>query len=155
MAEYKDLHSSSPALRTPKLQLSAKQPLTGEHWIPPKKKNTPRPGAKEKLQQDGRRGEITFRIKPLTPQRHSEGSNEPFEHQDPETLQLSQNCLSVSCRDMGQQWPAAGTGALGAADLGMTYALLQEVAINPTIEPPELTQEWGNRLLEGTNRTLN
>ena len=27
-------------------------------------------------------------------------------------------------------------------------------AINPTIELPELTQDWGNRLLEGTNRTL-
>ena len=38
---------------------------------------------------------------PLTPQR------------------LSQNCFSVSCRGMGQQWPAAGAGALGAADLGM------------------------------------
>ena len=24
----------------------------------------------------------------------------------------------------------------------------------PTIEPPELTQDWGNRLLEGTNKTL-
>ena len=33
-------------------------------------------------------------------------------------------------------------------------ALLEEVAINPTIEPPELTQEWGNGLLEGTNKTL-
>ena len=32
--------------------------------------------------------------------------------------------------------------------------LLEEVTINPTIEPPELTQDWGNRLLEGTNRTL-
>ena len=31
---------------------------------------------------------------------------------------------------------------------------MEEVAINPTIEPPELTQDWGNRLLEGTNRTL-
>ena len=28
-------------------------------------------------------------------------------------------CLSVSCRGMGQQWTAAGTGALGTADLGM------------------------------------
>ena len=28
-------------------------------------------------------------------------------------------CLSVSCKGMGQQWPAAGAGALGAADLGM------------------------------------
>ena len=28
-------------------------------------------------------------------------------------------CLSVPCGGMGQQWPAAGAGALGAADLGM------------------------------------
>ena len=28
-------------------------------------------------------------------------------------------CLSVSCEDKGQQWPATGAGALGAADLGM------------------------------------
>ena len=26
--------------------------------------------------------------------------------------------------------------------------------MNPTIEPPELRQNWGNRLLEGTNKTL-
>ena len=31
---------------------------------------------------------------------------------------------------------------------------MEEVAINPTIKLPELTQDWGNRLLEGTNRTL-
>ena len=55
---------------------------------------------------------------------------------------------------MGQQWTAAGAGALGAVDLGMARALLEEVTINPTIEPPELTQDWGNRLLEGTNKTL-
>ena len=48
--------------RTPKLQLTAEQPLIGECWIPPKN-GTPRPRAKEKLQQDGRRDEITFRIK--------------------------------------------------------------------------------------------
>ena len=28
-------------------------------------------------------------------------------------------CLSISCGGMGQQWPATGTGALGAADLSM------------------------------------
>ena len=44
--------------------------------------------------------------------------------------------------------PAAGAGALGAADLGMAKGVLEEVAINPTIEPPELTQDWGNRLLK-------
>ena len=40
-----------------------------------KKKDTPCLRAKEKPQQGGRRGEITFRIKPHTHQRHSEGSN--------------------------------------------------------------------------------
>ena len=43
---------------------------------------------------------------------------------------------------------------MGAADLGMTEALLEEVTVNPTLELPELTEDWGNRLLEGTNRTL-
>ena len=28
-------------------------------------------------------------------------------------------CVSVSCGGVGQQWPAAGAGALGAVDLGM------------------------------------
>ena len=28
-------------------------------------------------------------------------------------------CLSVSCGGMGQQWTAAGMGAVGATDLGM------------------------------------
>ena len=41
--------------------------------------------------------------------------------------------LSVSCGGTGQQWPAAGTGALGAADLGMAEALLEEVTINLTV----------------------
>ena len=40
---------------------------------------------------------------------------------------------------MGQQWPATGAGALGAAELGMAYALLEEATVNPIIEPPELT----------------
>ena len=50
--------------------------------------------------------------------------------------------MSVSCGGTGQQWSAAGAGAPGAADLGMAQALLG-VTINPTIEPPELTQTLG------------
>ena len=69
--------------------------------------------AKEKSQQDGRRGKIKFRIKHC--QRCSEGSNKPCVHQDPKTPQK----LSQSCGGTGQQWPAAGAGVLGAADLGM------------------------------------
>jgi len=55
-------------VKTQKLQLTAEQPLTGECWIPPRKDN-PYPRAKEKPQQDGRRGKIMFRIKPHTRQR--------------------------------------------------------------------------------------
>ena len=28
---------------------------------------------------------------------------------------------------------------------------MEEIAINSTMEPPELTQDWENRILEGTN----
>ena len=95
MAEYKDVRSSSPA-KTPKLQLAAEQLSTGECWIL-LKKDTPRSRAKEKPQQDGRRGKITFTIKPHNHQRCSEDSNKPSAHKDPETPQrLSQNCISVS-----------------------------------------------------------
>ena len=61
------------------------------------KKIPPRPRAKEKPQQDGRRVEIDFRVKPLAHQRRSEGSNKTCTHQDPGTPQrLSQNCAWVS-----------------------------------------------------------
>ena len=44
--------------------------------------------------------------------------------------------------------------SFGCSRLGYGKALSEEVTINPTIELPELTQDWENRLLEGTNRTL-
>ena len=62
--------------------------------------------------------------------------------------------LSVSCRGMDQHWTAIGAESLGAAVLSMALVLLEEIAINWTREPPELTLDWGNRLLEGTNRIL-
>jgi len=73
-------------VRIPKLQFTAKQPSTGECWIQPKK-DTTHPRAKEKIQQDSRRGKITFKIKPHTCQRHLEGSNKPCAYQDPDTPQ--------------------------------------------------------------------
>ena len=113
------MHSYSP-VRTPKLQLAAEQPSSRECWIPPKK-GTPHPRAKDKPQQDGRRGEISFRIKPLTSQRCSERSNKPCEQQDPETPTDTETelYLTVSCKGTGQWWPATGAGTLGAADPGM------------------------------------
>ena len=78
------------------------------------------PTAKEKPQQDSGRGEFVFRIKPLTHQRCSEGSNNPCEHQNLETPQRQPElCLSVSCEGAIQQWPATRAGPLGVADLGM------------------------------------
>ena len=82
MAVQKDMSSSSA--RTPKLQPFAEQQSKEECWIPPKK-DILHPRAKEKPQEDGRRGKITFRIKPQPPQRPSEGSNKPSAHQDSET----------------------------------------------------------------------
>ena len=107
------MHSSFP-----KLQLIAEQALTGECWISPQK-DTPHPRAMEKAQQDGRRGDFAFKIKPHSRKRRSEGSNIPCAHQRVPTETKPELCLSVSCGGMDQQWPAAGAGALGAADLGM------------------------------------
>ena len=64
MVEKNDVRSSSA--RTPKLQLTAEQPSTGECSIPPKT-DTTNPRAKEKPQKGGRKGEITFRIKTSYP----------------------------------------------------------------------------------------
>ena len=96
MAEWKDVHSSSPA-RTPKLQLAAEQPWTGKCWNPPKK-DTPHPRAKEKPQQDGRRGTIAFKVKPHPRQRRLEGTNKtlrapgPWERRS-DPRRPSQTCL--------------------------------------------------------------
>ena len=114
--------SSSP-VRIPKLQLTIEQSSRGESWILPKKE-TPCAKAKEKPQQDGRRGEITFRIKPHTRQKGSEASNKPCApHPSPgprdPTETETELCLSVSGGGTGQQGTASGAGALGAADLGM------------------------------------
>ena len=62
--------------------------------------------------------------------------------------------LSVSCGGTGQQWPVIRAEALGASDLSMAQALLEEVTINPTRELTELTQDWGNRLLKRTYKTF-
>ena len=101
--------SSFPA-RTPKLQLIAGQLLKGECWVPPKKDN-PCPRAKEKPQQDGRRGEIMFRIKPYPPEtlRGLKQTSCAPGPRDP-TKTEQEEYLSVSCRDTGQQWPAQGLG---------------------------------------------
>ena len=104
-----------------------------------------------KPQQDGSWGGITFRIKAHTHQRCSEGSNTlctpgPRDHTETET----ELYLSVTCGGTGQQWTATGTRALGGADLGVAYALLEEVTINPHRAVRTYT-ELGKQTLAGHN----
>ena len=77
---------------TSKLQLAAEKQSIRECWNTPKK-DTLRTRVKEKPQQDDRRGEIAFRIKPYTSRRFLEGTNKPCAHQDPETSQRLNNCV--------------------------------------------------------------
>ena len=91
-------------MRTPKFQVAAEQPLTGECWIPPQK-DTPR-------------SESVFRIKPHRCQRRLEGSDKTLCAPGPrDGGRPAFECPSVSWGGTGQQWPAVGAGALGAADL--------------------------------------
>ena len=52
--------------------------------------------------------------------------------------------LSVSCRGIGQQWPASGAGALDFAVLGVAQALLEEVAITPNKAAKQMTHKLHN-----------
>ena len=68
-------------------------------------------------------GEIEFTIKSHTRQRHSEGLSKTLcmrtrrLHRDWERPAFEGSI--VLCGGTGQQWPAAGAGALAAADLGV------------------------------------
>ena len=60
----------------------------------------------------------------------------------------------VSPVDYGPAVACHSGGGSGCSRPGCGICPLEGGAINPTIEPPELTQDWGNRLLEGTDKTL-
>ena len=96
------MHASS--VRTLKLKLAAEQPSTGKCWIPPKR-DTLCPKAKEKPQQDGRRGEITSSIKPHTYQRPQRAQTKSCAtrrtHRDRERPAFE--CVSVPWGGTGQQ----------------------------------------------------
>ena len=57
----------------------------------------------------------------------------------------------------GQQRTVAVAGAQGAADLGVAQALLEEVAIKPTIEPPNLhrTEDSSKQCINSFNLLSN
>ena len=142
--------------RTPKLQLNAEQLLTGDCWISPKK-DTPHRREKEKPQEDSRRGKITFRIKPHTHQRCSEGSNKPVctrTQRPPPPQRLSQNCVWVSPEKVQVR-----SGLMQGQGLWVqqTWVWHKPSWTRSPLTHHRATRTYsglGNRLLEGTNRIL-
>ena len=110
--------------------------------LDPTKKDTSCPGAK-KPQKNGRRGEITFRIKPHACQRCLEGSTTRYAHQKPEAPQrLSQTCLWVS----RSFWWRYGL-VVACCRVRAARELLKEVTIifiTSTRVWPQLKQQGGN-----------
>ena len=89
-----------------------------------------------------------FRIKPHTHQRHSEGSNKPCVHQDPGTPQrLSQNCVWVSPVEV-----PASSGLLQGRGLRVQQTWVWHKPLRGGAA--RIYTGLGNRLLEGTNKTL-
>ena len=113
--------SSSP-VRTLKLQLAAEQPLTGECWIPPKKK-IPMSKGKGEAPASKIVGGAKSHLEPNPiPARDTQRAQTKLcVRQNPETPQRlcrpGFECLNVSCRGTARQQPTAGAGALGAATL--------------------------------------
>ena len=80
---------------------------------------------KGEAQQDSRRGEIVFRIKPRTRQRRSECSNKPCVHQNAETPQrLRQNCVWVSPEEVWSAVDCCGGRGSGCSRPGYVISLL-------------------------------
>ena len=124
------------------MQLAAKQPSTGDCWIPPRKRY-PMSKAKGEAQQDGRKGKNTVRIKPHTHQRCLEGSNKilcaPGPRDPEETEPDLPFCFERLLRMHGSAVACMGTGALAAENLGGTARGRSPLGGDrhyPTIEPP-------------------
>ena len=104
------------------------------------KKDTAHSRAKEKPQQDSKRGKITFRTKPHTRQRCLESSNktlstpgprDPTETEPDLCLSLLQRYVSAVACHRGR-----GSGCSYLSHKTCDISPLAGVAINPTIEPP-------------------
>ena len=103
---------------------------TEKYWIPPKK-DTPHLRAKEKPQQDGRRGEITFRIKLHTHQRQLRAQTKPLCAPGPRDPTETERdlCLSLlwryrseaCCRDRGSGCSYLGHTACCISSLGGSH----------------------------------
>ena len=100
-------------------------------------------GAKEKPQQDGRRGKSMFRIKPHTHCRDAQRTQtKPCAHQDPETTETKPHLpLSVWVSPAEEQVSSGLPQGQGLwvhqtwVTQHVAYNLLEEITSNPAIEP--------------------
>ena len=121
MAEQKNVHSSPT--RTPKSELAAKQPSTGECWIPPKKiLHVQRHRKSSKKTVGGEQSCLKSNLRTTRDARKDKNKTlctpGPRERSSDSHKRPRENCMSVSYRGMGQHWPAVGTQALVAAAQG-------------------------------------
>ena len=135
--------ASFPA-KTPEPQLAAEQPLTGECWNPPKgdalNQGQSRScsktvgGAQSHLQSNLIPTSDACRVQRKACEHRDRGEGAGPSRATEPGLPLSV-CLQVSCRGVGQPWPASGT-VLQAWHVAQV--LLEEAAVSPTVEPPAL-----------------
>ena len=80
------MDSSSPG-RTPKLQLTAEKPSTGECWIPPKKKKTHVQGQRRTPNKTARGAKSCLESNPIPTRDAQRTQTKLCAHQNPETPQ--------------------------------------------------------------------
>ena len=102
---------------------------------------------------DGRRGEIAFRINPYTSQGGLEGSNKTLCAPGNPTETEPDLPLSVWVSPVKVQ-VSSGLSQGWGLWVWQTWVWHKPFWRMLPLTPPELIQDWGDRLLEGTNKTL-
>ena len=118
------------------------------------RKNTPSPMAKEENQQDRRRGEIMFGIKPRTHQICLEGSNKTsctpgLRDTTRDWARPDFECLNVSCGGTGQQWDRGSVcNRLGSCCMWHKSSWRRSPLAPPHshwADDPQIAEQWYQR----------
>ena len=125
---------SFPPVRTPKLQLTAEQPLTGECWIPPKK-DTPHPKQRRSPNKTIGGGELfDLESNPTQARDAQRPQTKACAHQDPGKPQETEPDKPLSV------WAAPADARVSSGLLWGLWLWLQQTwelcHVSPTIEPP-------------------
>ena len=120
-------------MRTPKLQTTVEQPLTGEYWIP-RKNDTPCWRGKEKPQRDSNEAKSCLESNLIHNREAQRAPTKPCVHQDPGTPQETEPHLPFSVWVSSM---AAYVSSVLPWEQGLWLQQTWEVwCVSPTIEPP-------------------